>query len=366
MKKIVALLLAVVMVLALVACSSNPSSNTSAPAGTNGADGETTPDTTVGEVKKVALITNTLGASAFIDNGAAGFRETAEKYGFKYSIAECADDASYEENARALVNDGYDLILGLSWQAANAITAVATDYPDAAAYALVDSSTGLDNVMDVNFHEEDGAYLIGMLAALTVDGESHNYGAVHAQQTQSGFDKWRYPYMQGVLSIDPDAKFTFNFVGSYSDPDTAYKLALQQYELGCLFINAACAGGDQGVFKAAQEKHFYTSGQDEDLTTPDNPYVVSCQIKDTYNAVAYVLDTFASGDWTAEDVDLGISDNAIGAVYVTHDTTTPRSDHLSDEDIALLKQTAEDLKAGKIDLSSPGPEADYKYPSILG
>ncbi len=365
MKKIVALLLAVVMVLALAACNTSNTPSTTAGSGSE-TNGETTPATTVGAKKKVALITNTLGASAFIDNGAAGFRETAEKYGFEYSIAECADDASYEENARALVNDGYDLILGLSWQAANAISAVATDYPDAAAYALVDSSTGLDNVMDVNFHEEDGAYLIGQLAALTVDGESHNYGAVHAQQTQSGFEKWRYPYMQGVLSIDPDAKFTFNFVGSYSDPDTAYKLALQQYELGCLFINAACAGGDQGVFKAAQEKHFYTSGQDEDLTTPDNPYVVSCQIKDTYNAVAYVLDTFASGNWTAEDVNLGINDNAIGAVYVTHETDTPRSDRLSDEDIALLKQTAEDLKAGKIDLSSPGPEEDYKYPSILG
>ena len=41
-------------------------------------------------------------------------------------------------------------------------------------------------------------------------------------------------------------------------------------------------------------------------------------------------------------------------------------DSKTDEDIALLKQAAEDLKAGKIDLSSPGPEEDYKYPSILG
>ncbi len=358
MKKIVSILLILTLAFSLAACgqkNDTPNDATSTTSEENKEDAAP---------KRVALICNALGQTAFVDDAALGFKETAEKYGFDYTIAECINDAAYEENARALVMDGYDLIIGLSWQSANAITAIATEYPDATHYALVDTDSGLDNVMDVSFHEEYGAYLVGMLAALTVDGDSHNYGAIHAAQSQAGFEKWRYPFMQGVLAVDPEAKFVFNFVNSYTDPGTAKELALQQHELGCIFINAACAGGDAGVFEAAKEKQFYTSGQDMDLTTPDNPYIVSCQIKDTYNAVSYVLKAFANGEWKAEDVQLGIAQNAIGAVHVTHESVNPRSERLSDEDIELLKRTAQDLKDGKIDLSCPYSDETYEYPAI--
>ena len=40
-----------------------------------------------------------------------------------------------------------------------------------------------------------------------------------------------------------------------------------------MFINSAAAGGDSGTFEAAKEKGFYTSGQDVDLTDPENPYI---------------------------------------------------------------------------------------------
>lgn len=355
MKKFLSILLILTLALSLIACGQKNDLQAEKPHESNSGQES---------AKRVALICGTLGQSAFVDDGALGFRETAEKYGFDYTIAECVDDAAYEENARALVKDGYDLIVGLSWQSANAIATIASDYPDAAHYALVDSDTGMDNVMDVSFHEEYGAYLVGMLAALTVDGDSHNYGAIHATQSQAGFVKWRYPFMQGVLAVDPEAKFVFNFVNSYSDPGTAKELALQQHELGCMFINAACAGGDAGVFEAAKEKQFFTSGQDMDLTTPDNPYIVSCQIKDTYNAISFVIDTFANEEWNAEDVQLGITQNAIGAVYVTHESDNPRNERLSEDDIAQLKQAAQDLRDGKIDLTCQIEETDYKYPTI--
>ena len=55
-------------------------------------------------------------------------------------------------------------------------------------------------------------------------------------------------------------------------------------------------------FEAAKEKGFYTSGQDVDLTTPDNPYIVTSQIKDTYATVSYLVEKyFTEGEWIVDN-----------------------------------------------------------------
>ena len=349
MKKILAILVALILLLSVIGCES------SKPADSN----NTSPEKKI----KIGMIVDILGANSFLSDAAAGFKAAAEAHNYEYRVVECADDAAYTENARALVNEQFDLIVGIGWKSGDAMTTIAKDYPDAAAYAAIDTIIEAENVKCIGFYEQEGAYLIGLAAALVVDGESSNYGAVHATQSAASW-KWRYAYMQGVLSVDPNAKFVFNYVNSYADPATAKELALQQYELGCMFINAACSGGDYGVFEAAAEKNFYTSGQDVDLTNPSNPNIVTCQIKDTFAAVTYVVNAFASGNWDTTNSTLGIADGAIGAVYVTHESKNPRSSRLSDDDISKLQKAANDIKSGTINLRSLPDEDSFVVPAI--
>lgn len=353
MKKSIALVLSLVMLLALlVGCgtkSTEPAAESAAPV----ASSEALP----GAGMKIALVCDKVGTQVFLLQMVKGLKEAAEKYGFEYTVAECADSAAYEDNIRGLVAENYNLIIGGGWQAGDTLNKVATEFPDACDYALIDSEIEAENVKCISYREQEGAYLIGMIAALTTDGESHTYGAVHCFEGPGSW-KWRYGYMEGVLSQDPDAKFVFNYVGSYSDPAKAKELAIQQFEQGCLFINSAAAGGDSGTFEAAKEKGFYTSGQDVDLTDPANPYIVSSQIKDTYATMKNLIDLYFSG-WNTDDEVWGLSDGTIGAVYVTHDSPNPRSERLSDADIALLKQAAEDIRSGKLDLTTMPTEEEY-------
>ena len=124
-------------------------------------------------------------------------------------------------------------------------------------------------------------------------------------------------------------------------------------------LTPAAAGGDKGVFEAAKEKEFYTSGQDVDLTSPDNPWIVTSQIKDTYATMQYLLDQYYSDKWTTEDESLGVAEGAIGAVFVTHESENPRNEKLTDEDVATLKETAEKIKNKEIDLSVVPEEESY-------
>ena len=96
-----------------------------------------------------------------------------------------------------------------------------------------------------------------------------------------------------------------------------------------------------------------------DLTDPENPYIVSSQIKDTYQSVWNLIDEFFSGSYTNDNSVWGVSEGTIGAVYVTHETANPRRERLSDDDIAYLKQVADDIRTGKLDLTNYPTEEEY-------
>lgn len=311
-----------------------------------------------GKKRKVALVCDVAGTQVFILDMIDGLKDSAKKYGFEPVVAECADAAAYEDNCRAMVEEGADLIIGGSWQAGDAISKMATEFPDKADYALIDAQVDTQNVKCISYREQEGAYLVGQMAGMLTDPEANQFGMINVSQGPSSF-KWRWGYMEGVKSERPDAKFIFNYVGSYNDPAKAKEYAIQQYEQGCQFVNSAAAGGDKGVFEAAKENGFYTSGQDVDLTTPDNPWIVTCQIKDTYATMEHLLDEYFDGAWNTDNESLGIAEGAIGAVYVTQDSKTPRNPKLTDDDISKLKATADKIKDKEIDLSTVPDEDSY-------
>ena len=362
MKKILALSLALVLALSLAACggkdSSQPSGGDAQPSG--GSDSQQGADSLPGEGMRIALVCDKIGVNPFLTEMVRALDETAAEYGFTQVVVECADNAAYEDNIRALVAEGCDLIIGGGWAAGDPLDKVSREFPEACSYALIDSEIDNELVKCISYREQEGAFLIGKLAAYTVDGESHVYGGVHCNEGPGSW-KYRYGYMEGVKSIDPEATFVFNYTNSYSDPAKAKELAIQQFEQGCKFINGAAAAGDSGVYEAAMEKGFYTSGQDVDETSADNPYIVSSQLKDTYQTVKNLVDGFFGGSWTPDNTAWGVSEGTIGAVNVTHDSPNPRSDRLTDEEIADIQAVVEQMKSGALDMTDVPAEEDYSF-----
>lgn len=312
---------------------------------------------------RAALITNPKGISPYINDGIDGFERACAKWGIEGTVVECKGSAEYEENTRAAANEGYDLILAGSWEAGSIVKELADVYKDIK-FGIIDTLVDSQDVKCIQYFEGEGAYLVGVIAALAVDGETHNYGCVNVSKGPGSW-KWRYGYAQGVLSVDPEAKFIFNYVYGYSEVNLAYEVALQQYELGCKFINGAAAGGDAGVFQAAKEKGFYSSGQDIDETSADNPFIITSQLKGAGVSIEYMVDQFMSGKWTTENEYLGIKEGAIGAIWATEDSKiSKRNPALSDADIAHVKQVVEDIKSGKINMRNLPDEDTVNLPLI--
>ncbi|MEG2361774.1 MAG: BMP family ABC transporter substrate-binding protein, partial [Christensenella sp.] len=149
--------------LLLTGCNTAKSSSSSAPAGSEAKSSGASSST--GEKKKVALVCDPAGTQVFILMMIEGLNNSAKKYGFEPVVVECADAAAYEDNCRALLQENVDLIIGGGWQAGGAIDSIAKEFPDAADYALIDSTVEATNVKCISYREQEGAYLIGKIAA---------------------------------------------------------------------------------------------------------------------------------------------------------------------------------------------------------
>jgi len=352
MKKALCLFVAAILLFAFVSCNRTAPASSSSGAATGGS--------LPGRGMKIALVTPQIGNQPFLQDMVLGMKDGAQKYGFEPIIVECADTAAYEENMRALVQEGVDLLMGGTWQAGQAIDAVSRESPDAAKYCLIDSQVDSKYVKCLSFREQEGAYLLGMMAAMNAEDDDNLFGAIGVSQGPANW-KWTYAFREGVREIKPNAKFLFNSTNSYADPAKGKELALQQYAQGAKgFIMGLCAGGNFGVFEAALEKKFYTSSSDIDATTPDNPYILSTIIKDTRASVLYIIDGFFSGEaWTPDNEIIGIKERGVGLVHVTQKGNGPIPETLTKEKIAKLVKVAQEIADGtyKIDFSVVPPEA---------
>ena len=369
MKKILAVLLCTILVLSLfVACGGNqpaPATPTPAPAQPASGAAAGTPAEVV-EVRRVAAIMNIVGVNPFLTQVVDMFEEiyASGRFPMEYTIIESGDIAAFGENIRAAVEEGYDLIISIGFQGASAIAEISQMFPDRADFVIIDTVADSPYVKSVTFKPSQAAYLIGVVAGMVSADQGQPmgpFGAVHANPGPASWE-WRYGFMRGVMRVNPAVtpdNFIFNFTSSFTDAALAKELALAQAAQGAVFINAASAVADFGTFEAAFETGFFTSGQDADRTNPDNPNILTTQLKYTGRATELVLEQFFTTGIVPGVVRLGIEEGGVGAAHITSPGLFRNHDVLTDAIIAEAQQAVEEMLSGRLVLYPAPSEDDY-------
>jgi basic membrane protein A len=351
-------LLAVLVVSLLAACgggnkgtnqeagnTGGSSQNAGSNAGTENAGGEAE-----GPKKRIALVLpEKIGVNAFFTRMVDGLNQAAEDFGVEVKTIESTDPAAFEQNLRAAVADGYDLIITSSFTAVDALTKVAAENPDRP-FAIIDQAFDAPNVRAIEFREHEAAFLLGAAAGLVT--KTNTVGAVVAMDIPL-MSKYTSGFEQGLKHVNPDANFLVSYVGSFTDPAKAKELALVQFEQGADFIAGMSAVSDNGIFEAAKEKGFLTSGQDVDRTVEDPEHIILSQLKETDTVVYETVKDFAQGNFTFGTVNYGLKENGVGLTFVTAESPSPLHEAIGQENVEKLKKIRDDIVSGAITVVNP-------------
>lgn len=303
-----------------------------------------------GEGLRVALVLpERIGVNPFFQQMDEGAKRAGEEFGIEVRTIESTDRDALEENLRVAVAEGYDLIITATFQAEDQLTAVSTENPEQM-FAIIDTALDLPNVRNVVFREHEAAYLLGAAAGLIT--ETDTVGMIVAMDVPL-LSKYSSGFEQGLEATNANASSLINYVGGFEDPATAKELAILQHDQGADFIAGMSAVGDLGVFEAAKENGFYTSGQDVDQTVVDPEHVVLSQLKGTDAAAYETIKDFAEGNFDIRTIDYGLAEGGVGLTFVTHESESPLSPFVGEDVIEQLKAIYEEIVAGERVVSNP-------------
>ncbi|SDX80395.1 BMP family protein [Paenibacillus sp. CF384] len=343
------ILLAVVLILMsslFVACGKkdNNTADNSANTSNSGNASEQAP------TKKVALVLpEKIGVNAFFVQMDEGFKKAGKEFNVEVKTIESTDPAAFEQNLRSTVAENYDMIITATFQAEDALKKVAAENPDKP-FAIIDTVVDLPNVRSVVFREYEASYLLGAAAGLST--KTNKVGMVVAIDAPL-LKKYTEGFAEGLKYTNPKAEMLINYVGGFTDPAKAKELALLQFSKGADFIAGASAVGDLGVFEAAKEKGFYTSGQDIDNTGVDPEHVVLAQLKGTDTVAYETVKSFAEGNFAYGAVDYGLKEDGVGLTYVTRDSQSPLNPFIGQATVDKVKAIKDDIVSGKLVVKNP-------------
>ena len=351
MKKILALLLALVMVLSLAACASAPAETTTTEE--TKAEETTTTETAAeetaepaaeetaepaaeeGKVYNVAYLVNgNLGDKSFFDSAEAGLAQLKADGRIDYVTIEMGgtdeDQPTWLSTLYDVSEDGgYDLIICGTYQMPDYLKEVATQYPDQL-YAIFDDTTYVgenQNVVNLSYRQNDMGYLVGVYAAcMTVDTNIANMNEDAVVGFVGGVDSpvindFLIGFIEGAQSVNPDIKVDTRYTNDYVDTAIAKEYGLSMInDNKCDIIWGVAGNAGNGAAEAALETGkawFIGVDSDQELTFSSDLAAITLTsgLKNIGNSLVWLFDEWDAGrTYWGQAVELGIAEGGVGIV----------------------------------------------------
>ena len=276
-----------------------------------------------------------------------GLYRGAERFkketGTAYVDFEISNETQYEQVFRHFAHAGRNPIVGVGFAQIAAVTTVAREFPGTH-FTLIDSSIRLPNVQSVQFREEEGSFLVGVLAALA--SKTHKVGFVGGMDVPL-IRRFACGYAQGVRYIDPKAEVIQSMAGTtptaWTDPARGGELARQQFDRGVDVVYAAAGATGMGVLQAAADGHKLAIGVDSNQNYLHPGTMLTSMVK-RVDVVAYnALKASQNGTWKAGYTILGLKEGGVDFAYDQYNNKL-----ISPAMKAKADQVKADIIAGKI------------------
>ena len=323
MKKIIALLLAVVMVFALVACAAKAE-----------APKAEEPKADAPKYNVAFVVNGNLGDKSFFDSAEAGL-ETLKAAG-RISLTTIEMGGTEEDQAKWLPtldevasSKEYDVIICGTYQMPDYLKEVATNYPDQK-FVIFDDNTYVganSNVVNITYRQNDMGYLVGVYAAcMTADTSLEKINEDAVVGFVGGVDSpvindFLIGFIEGAQSVNPDIKVDTRYTNDYVDTAIAKEYGLSMINNNkCDIIWGVAGNAGNGAAEAALETgkaYFIGVDSDQELTLSSDlaALTLTSGLKNVGNSLVWLFDELDAGKehWGTE-VNLGLAEGGVGIV----------------------------------------------------
>jgi basic membrane protein A len=205
---------------------------------------------------------------------------------------------------RSYAEEGHDLVIAHGSQYGGSLEQIAPDYPETAfAWGTAADTFGLDNVSGYTASSDQGAYVMGAMAAtMRGEGSIGLIGPIEVGDAKLYVDG----FSAGVASVDPDVDVGVNYTESFSDTALAAEAATAFIDGGATVLSGS-AQMTVGAVGVASERGALWFGTNSNQTQLAPEIVVANQV---YHWDVVLADLVASIDGavlggTTYDINLG-------------------------------------------------------------
>ncbi|MDI6837884.1 MAG: BMP family ABC transporter substrate-binding protein, partial [Rhizobiaceae bacterium] len=294
---------------------------------------------------KPALVYGTGGKfdKSFNEAAYAGAEKFKAETGIDYRDFEPTGDTQGEQAIRNFASKGYNPVVAVSFAWTSAIEKVAAEFPDTK-FVIVDSVVDLPNVRSVVYKEEEGSYLVGILAGMA--SKTGKVGFVGGMDIPL-IRKFECGYEQGARAANPSIQVLQNMTGTtgaaWNDPVRGGELTKNQIDQGADVIYAAAGATGLGVLQTAADNGKLSIGVDSNQNYLHPGSVLTSMVKRVDLAV-YNAYSDAKGDKFSAGVQaLGVKEDGVAYALDEHNAKL-----VTDDMKAAVEKAKADIIAGTV------------------
>lgn len=252
----------------------------------------------------------------------------------------------FERGVGALVRRGATDIAVIGFYYATPLATVAARFP-AVRFTLIDAATeARPNVRSVVFREQEGAFLVGMLAALA--SKTGRIGFVGALDIPL-LRRFIGGYEQGARHARPDVAVSVTFVGTtpaaFNDPAAGAEVARGQFDSGVDVVFAGAGSSNFGIFQQAADRGRLAIGVDSNQNALHPGTMLTSMLKRTDLAVLQAFEAGRNGTWTPGPTRLGLAEGGLDYALDQYNDAL-----ITPEMRARVEAARADIIAGRIEV----------------
>jgi basic membrane protein A and related proteins len=273
-------------------------------------------------------------------NGAEKFKSET---GIEYRDFAPNDDTQGEQALRNFASKGFNPVVAISFAWTSALDKVAAEFPDTK-FVIIDSVVDKPNVRSVLFKENEGSYLVGVLAGLkSATGKVGFVGGMDIPLIR----KFECGYELGAKSVKSDIEVFQNMTGTtgaaWNDPVRGGELTKNQIDQGADVIFAAAGATGLGVLQTAADNGKFSIGVDSNQNYLHPGSVLTSMVKRVDLAIYNAFSDTKDDKFSPGIQNLGLKEG--GVDYALDDNNASL---ITDDMKAAVEKAKADIISGAV------------------